>query len=125
MRSLLGLTGSNEPPSFVTALPARECLRTIGTILSDMRLTVFLKKNQNKMKCQVGLLRGLPMWASICYVESGGSELNSVVFKRAREDHSRFDHVYLVKLCNSVHTQYRHAVEMSAVRAAEAARDQL
>lgn len=125
VRSLLGLTGSNEPPSFVTALPARECLRTIGTILSDMRLTVFLKKNQNKMKCQVGLLRGLPMWASICYVESGGSELNSVVFKRAREDHSRFDHVYLVKLCNSVHTQYRHAVEMSAVRAAEAARDQL
>lgn len=123
VRSLLGLTGSNEPPSFVTALPARECLRTIGTILSDMRLTVFLKKNQNKMKCQVGLLRGLPMWASICYVESGGSELNSVVFKRAREDHSRFDHVYLEKLCNSVHTQYRHAVEMSAVRAAEAARD--
>lgn len=124
VRSLLGLTGCSEPPSFSTALPARECLRTIGTILSDMRLTVFLKKNQNKMKCQVGLLRGLPMWASICYVESGGSELNSVVFKRAREDHSRFDHVYLVKLRNSVHTQYRHAVEMSAVRAAEAARDQ-
>ncbi|GAB0492594.1 hypothetical protein MMPV_003862 [Pyropia vietnamensis] len=124
VRSLLGLTSCSEPPSFSTSLPARECLRTIGTILSDMHLTVFLKKNQNKMKCQVGLLRGLPMWASICYVESGGSELNSVVFKRAREDHSRFDHMYLERLCNSVHIQYRHAVEMSTVRAAEAARDQ-
>lgn len=111
VRTLLGLSGAAEPPSFETALPARDCLRTIGTILSDMGVTVFLKKNQNKMKCQVGQLRGLPMWASICYVESEVG-LNTVVFKRAREDHSRIDHPYLQKLCDSVHTQYRQVVEL-------------
>lgn len=125
VRSLLGLSGNSEPPSFVTTLPPRECLRTIGTILSNMQLTVFLKKNQNKMKCQVGLLRGLAMWASICYVDSvGGDGLNSVVFRRAREDSSGFDQAHLWKLCNSVHTKYRHAVERSAVRTLEASRDE-